>query len=147
MADQNHLPTSRNKATTTGDEEAGDVLKLGEFQEVDTLTLSEAQLVIKALMAKRRKDRKDRNETEVLVKTLDYLDAFSRFKEKENVEAAERLLSAHKQLTKFERAQLGSLGCADAEEAKTLIPSLVDKISDEDLQELVAELGSLQEER
>lgn len=83
------------------------MLKLGEFEGVDTLTLSEASLVIDALMLKRRKDRKDRNETDVLNKTLDYLDAFARFKEKENVEAVERLLSSHKELTKFERAHIG----------------------------------------
>ena len=83
------------------------MLKLGEFNDVDTLTLSEASLVINALMTKRRKDRKDRNETDVLNKTLDYLDAFARFKQKENVEAVERLLSARKELTKFERAQIG----------------------------------------
>jgi hypothetical protein len=45
----------------------------------------------------------------MLSKTIDYLDAFSRFKKKENVEAVERLLSAHKEFHKFERAQLGML--------------------------------------
>jgi len=44
------------------------------------------------------------------MKTTDYLDHFARFKQKENVEAVERLLSAHKELAKFERAQLGNLG-------------------------------------
>lgn len=39
-------------------------MRLGEFENVDTLTLSEASLVIDALMAKRKKDRKERNETE-----------------------------------------------------------------------------------
>lgn len=107
MSDQNHAPTARSKPPPPGEEEAGAVLKLGEFEDVDTLTLSEASLVINALMTKRRKDRKDRNETDVLVKTLDYLDSFARFKQKENVEAVERLLSAHKELTKFERAQIG----------------------------------------
>lgn len=107
MSDQNHAPTSRSKPPPPGEEEAGAVLKLGEFEGVDTLTLSEASLVIDALMLKRRKDRKDRNETDVLNKTLDYLDAFARFKEKENVEAVERLLSSHKELTKFERAHIG----------------------------------------
>lgn len=43
----------------------------------------------------------------MLVKTIDYLDHFARFKRKENVEAVERLLSAHQELAKFERAQLG----------------------------------------
>ena len=111
MSDQNHAPTARSKPPPPGEEEAGAVLKLGEFEGVDTLTLSEASLVINALMTKRRKDRKDRNETDVLNKTLDYLDAFARFKQKENVEAVERLLSAHKELTKFERAQIGELFC------------------------------------
>lgn len=107
MSDQAHAPTSRAKPPPPGEEEASAMLRLGEFDDVDTLTLSEASLVINALMAKRRKDRKDRNETDVLNKTLEYLDAFARFKQKENVEAVERLLSAHKELTKFERAQIG----------------------------------------
>jgi DNA-directed RNA polymerase II subunit RPB4 len=43
----------------------------------------------------------------MLNSTLAYLDNFARFTQKENVEAVERLLSAHKNLAKFERAQLG----------------------------------------
>ncbi|RKU42801.1 RNA polymerase B [Coniochaeta pulveracea] len=135
--------TSRPKPPPTGEEEAGAVLKLGEFQNVDTLTLSEANLVINALIAKRNKDRKGANETEILTLTRDYLDTFARFKKKENVEAVERLLSARKELTKFERAQLGSLCCDTADEAKTLIPSLQDKISDEDLGDLLDEMEKL----
>ena len=118
----------------------------------------------------------------MLSKTRDYLDHFARFKRKENVEAVERLLSAHKELAKFERAQLGelpsplplfshqqqtldfktrerkevegkarlmrtlkigSLCCDTAEEAKTLVPSLQDKITDDDLQELLDEITKL----
>ncbi|RYP92475.1 hypothetical protein DL770_001421 [Monosporascus sp. CRB-9-2] len=166
-----HAPTSRPKPRPAGNEEAGDTINLGEFQDVETLTLSEAALVINALVTKRRNERK-MNETEyvlsspalscpvlsegakeedighgsevsMLTKTVDYLDAFSRFKKKENVEAVERLLSAHKEFHKFERAQLGSLCCETAEEAKTLIPSLQDKISDEDLQDLLDEMYKL----
>lgn len=144
MSDQAHAPTARSKPPPAGEEEAGEVLKLGEFEDVDTLTLSEASLVINALMAKRRKDRKDRNETEALNNTLDYLDAFTRFKRKENVEAVERLLSTHKELTKFERAQIGSLCCDSVDECKTLIPSLADKIHDDDLKELLDEIAKLQ---
>ncbi|GJC86907.1 DNA-directed RNA polymerase II subunit rpb4 [Colletotrichum spaethianum] len=139
-----HAPTSRPKPPPPGSEEASTVLNLGEFQHVDTLTLSEASLVINALVTKRKMDRKNINETEMLTQTLNYLDAFSRFRQKENVEAVERLLSAHKQLAKFERAQIGSLCCETAEEAKTLIPSLQDKISDDDLQILLDEISKLQ---
>ncbi|KAI1180507.1 HRDC-like protein [Nemania sp. FL0916] len=134
-AEQFHQ-TSRTRAVQSGVEEASTTINLGEFQEVDTLTLSEAALVINALVSKRRNDRKNVNETEMLSKTIDYLDAFSRFKKKENVEAVERLLSSHREFHKFERAQL-------AEEAKTLIPSLTEKISDEDLQELLDEVNKL----
>ncbi|KXH58384.1 RNA polymerase Rpb4 [Colletotrichum salicis] len=166
-----HAPTSRPKPPPPGSEEASSILNLGEFQHVDTLTLSEASLVINALVTKRKMDRKNINETEMLTQTLNYLDAFSRFRQKENVEAVERLLSAHKQLAKFERAQIGprlyplhlpahrvrsnrnanwilpssgSLCCETAEEAKTLIPSLQDKISDDDLQILLDEISKLQ---
>jgi DNA-directed RNA polymerase II subunit RPB4 len=59
-----HAPTSRPKPPPPIEEEAGATLKLGEFQDADTLTLSEANLVIEALLAKRDADRKDRNVTE-----------------------------------------------------------------------------------
>ncbi|CAK7210762.1 RNA polymerase B [Sporothrix curviconia] len=136
--------TSRPKPPPPGEEEAGTELRLGEFEGVETLSLSEAWLVINALMAKRRNDRKNVNETEVLTKTVDYLDAFARFKRKENVEAVERLLASHTELTKFERAALGSLCPDGVEEAKTLIPSLANKITDDDLLELLEEMGKLQ---
>lgn len=45
----------------------------------------------------------------MLQQTLSYLDNFARFTRKENVEAVERLLSSATQLSKFERAQLGTL--------------------------------------
>ncbi|KFY71787.1 hypothetical protein V499_08055 [Pseudogymnoascus sp. VKM F-103] len=139
----NAAQTMRKRAPPQGDEEAGAELKLGEFQDVDALTHSEAALVINALVAKRKmdKDSKRVNDSEMLNKTLEYLDHFARFKRKENVEAVERLLSAHPELAKFERAQLGSLCCELAEEAKTLVPSLADKISDDDLQELLNEIN------
>jgi DNA-directed RNA polymerase II subunit RPB4 len=107
MSDQNHAPTARAKPTAAGIEEADREIKLGEFQDVVTLTLSEAHLVIDAVITKRRKERKDRNETEVLLQTLDYLDTFARYKHKENVEAAENLVKELPNLTLFERAQIG----------------------------------------
>ncbi|KAI5294800.1 hypothetical protein KEM52_003158 [Ascosphaera acerosa] len=78
-----------------------------------------------------------------LTKTLDYLEIFARFKDAENIEAVERLLTAHTELELFERSQLGSLCCETAEEAKCLVPSLQHKITDADLQELLDELTKL----
>lgn len=57
-------PTSRTREAPQGDEEASAELRLGEFQDVDALTHSEAALVINALVSKRRGDRKNINETE-----------------------------------------------------------------------------------
>jgi DNA-directed RNA polymerase II subunit RPB4 len=57
-------PISRKREPIQGDEEAGAELKLGEFQDVDTLTHSEAALVINALVEKRKKERKNVNDTE-----------------------------------------------------------------------------------
>lgn len=56
--------TSRPKPPPPGNEEAASNLNLGEFTDVDTLTLSEAALVLNALVSKRRADRKNVNETE-----------------------------------------------------------------------------------
>jgi DNA-directed RNA polymerase II subunit RPB4 len=58
---------SRPRPAQPGNEEAGAVLNLGEFQDVDTLTLSEASLVINALIAKRRMDHRNVNETEYVL--------------------------------------------------------------------------------
>lgn len=50
-------PTSRAREKTGGDEDAGAELKLGEFEGVPTLTLSEARLIIESILARRRKQR------------------------------------------------------------------------------------------
>ncbi|KAI4253311.1 MAG: hypothetical protein L6R42_007632 [Xanthoria sp. 1 TBL-2021] len=134
-----HEQTSRTREKPSGDEEATAELKLGEFQNVPTLSLSEARLLINAVLDNRRKLRKV-NETETLIKTQDYLEVFARFKQTENIEAVERVLGAKTELELFEKSQLGSLCCESAEEAKTLIPSLANKISDDDLQELLNDI-------
>ncbi|KAF3481910.1 polymerase II polypeptide D [Arthroderma uncinatum] len=138
-----HEPTHRKRELPQSELEATSQLKLGEFQNVPTLSLSEARLVINKVLDLRRKGENKFEERETLIKTQDYLEVFARFKEKENIEAVERLLSAHTELEFFERSQLGSLCCDNAEEAKSLIPSIGNKISDADLQELLDELTKL----
>lgn len=43
-----------------------------------------------------------------LTKTQDYLEVFARFKQKENIEAVDRMLTAKQELEFFERSQLGT---------------------------------------
>ncbi len=51
-------PTSRAREQPQGDEEAAKDLRLGEFQSVPTLTLSEARLLINAVMDHRKQGGK-----------------------------------------------------------------------------------------
>ncbi len=104
-----HAPTSRPRDKAAGDEEASSQLVLGEFDGVPSLSLSEARLLINAVMEHRRKTARKVEETEMLVKTQDYLDTFARFKQKENIEAVERLLASRAEFEPFERSQLGEL--------------------------------------
>ena len=99
-------PTSRVRERAGGEPEAAASLQLGEFQNTPTLTLSEARLLINAVI-EHRKQQRQINETETLIKTQDYLDVFARFKQKENIEAVERMLAARVELELFERSQLG----------------------------------------
>ncbi|KAL7269392.1 hypothetical protein RUND412_007949 [Rhizina undulata] len=135
-------PTARAKQQMHGDEEAGAELKLGEFQNVSSLTLSETKEVLTAVFNHRREQGKFKvPDNDVVTKTMSYLEIFSRFKQRESVQAVERILAQQTDLVAFEKSQLGTLCCDSADEAKTLIPSLADKKSDEDLQELLDEAG------
>lgn len=129
----------------------------GQEEALFCLNLSETRLLINAALAQRKQDPTGANDAvamvdddeedfadsnEVLRKTREYLSTFARFKDEQTVNAVEHLLksSENVDLHPFEIAQLGSLVCDDAEEAKTLIPSLAFKKNDEDLQVLLDQL-------
>ena len=78
-----------------------------------------------------------------LKNTMEYLTNFSRFRDQETVSAVIQLLKSTG-LHPFEVAQLGSLACDTADEAKTLIPSLNNKVSDDDLERILKELSNLE---
>lgn len=127
----------------------------GQEVPLFALNLSETRLLINAALSQRRKDANIGDEpmldeeeedfadsNEILRKTREYLSTFARFKDEQTVNAVENLLksSENADLHPFEVAQLGSLLCEDSEEAKTLIPSLAYKKSDEELQVLLDQL-------
>ncbi|PNS15875.1 hypothetical protein CAC42_7981 [Sphaceloma murrayae] len=142
-ATYNPPQTSRPKRAPTGDEEAGAVLRLGEFQDVPTLSLSEARLLISAVSATRKESKKKPVQTETLDQVVEYLDLFSRFKPQDKINQLEQLLS-QTNLDKYEKSQLSNLCPADVEEARTLISSLTeDKISSEDLDNILNEMRDL----
>jgi len=159
------LRARRRPTGHSGEEEDATKLEFGpEFtipqvgpdgQEIPlfALNLSEARLLINAALSQRRRFDDDSqavddeeedfaDSNEVLRKSREYLSNFARFKDEQTVNAVEHLLksSENSDFHPFEIAQLGSLLCDDAEEAKTLIPSLAYKKSDEELQVLLDQL-------
>ncbi|KTB05299.1 DNA-directed RNA polymerase II subunit RPB4 [Nakaseomyces glabratus] len=87
----------------------------GEEEDLIALNLSEARLIIKEALIGHQ----------------------------ETVAAVLQLLKSTG-LHPFEVAQLGTLACDTADEAKTLIPSLTNKISDDDLERILKELSNLE---
>ncbi|KAK6203170.1 HRDC-like protein [Scheffersomyces amazonensis] len=149
------------------------ITNAGEEEQLIALNLSESRLLIRAALKERKRSKGDRkydnddddenekedeisnmelagpNSSEIMRKTLNYLTNFARFKNQSSADTVEKLLTdfslqASEPLHPFEIAQLGTLECEDAEEAKSLIPSLVNKVSDVQLQSLLTELRKYQ---
>ncbi|KAF2257853.1 hypothetical protein CC78DRAFT_538203 [Lojkania enalia] len=144
---------SRPKPAVQQEEELGAEPKLGDFEDVHALSVSEARAVITAVHAKRKKEpssnplggERVHNDSQIITQFLDYVETFSRYKQRENVQALSGLLDSHNELTFVEKAMLGSLACDTADEAKTLIPSLATKMDDDALQSLLDEMTKLQD--
>uniref|UniRef100_A0AC35ETH8 RNA polymerase Rpb4/RPC9 core domain-containing protein n=1 Tax=Panagrolaimus sp. PS1159 TaxID=55785 RepID=A0AC35ETH8_9BILA len=106
----------------------------------DALLISEVFL----LLDHRRKQGEQKEEiediSEVFVKTIDYCRRLSRFKTRDTIRSVRAIFSACSVLHKFEVAQLVNLCPENAEEAKALVPSLENKIDDEELEGLLREM-------
>ncbi|KAI0684287.1 HRDC-like protein [Cytidiella melzeri] len=119
----------------TEDEDAA-ALKLGaEFNNAGCLLISE----VKYLLENREKDAPD---TAVYNQTLDYVKTFAKFHTTDSASAVRETLRREPALTQFETAQIANLCPADAEEAKSIVPSLV-KIDDDKLQVLLDEIQTM----
>jgi DNA-directed RNA polymerase II subunit RPB4 len=134
-------PEIRTRERITYDEEAGSSLRLGDFQHVHCLSISEARLLVDAIFDARRKSGKPKAGSEHLTKMQEYMDTYARFKGRATISELEGLMAQHPYLDSFEAAQLTTLCPGDADEAKTLIPSLVGKIDDAGLQELLVQIN------
>ncbi|QIW96958.1 hypothetical protein AMS68_002476 [Peltaster fructicola] len=152
---------SRRRPPPTGDEEASYRLKLGEMEESQSLSVAEANVLLHYIDEQRKRDGTMANNKDVFVKARDYVSLFARFKDHKTVEQIERETRLTQGIHHFERAQLGmtdedicgrlltgmiaTLCCDTAEEARTLIPSLENKISDDDLQALLDNISKLRD--
>ncbi|KAF2831699.1 hypothetical protein CC86DRAFT_391189 [Ophiobolus disseminans] len=142
---------SRPKPPTEQEEEMGNEIKLGDFEDVHALSVSEARAVVTAVHeARKKKDTKsnplgDRiyNDNQTITHFLDYLENFSRYKQEESLHSIGTLFDTHPEITVVERALLGTLTPDSADEATTLIPSLAGKLDNETLQPILDELTKM----
>ncbi|CAE7202670.1 DNA-directed RNA polymerase II [Pyrenophora teres f. teres] len=142
---------SRPKPPAQQEEEIGSEIKLGDFEDVHALSVSEARAVVTAVHeARKKKDPennplRDRihNDSGVIASFLDYLDNFARYKEEDSLHSIAALFDAHPEISVVEKALLGTLTPDTAEEATTLIPSL--KMDEDELQLILDELNKMRE--
>ncbi|PWN47116.1 hypothetical protein IE53DRAFT_382367 [Violaceomyces palustris] len=140
--------------------------KLGpEFQDAGCLLISEVELFFSRPEASTDGQGKDEGATAVAEKTKEYVQEFSRYKDRDTIREVRALLVKHAataedeqpvdeegnpiegadmglQLTEFEMAQLANLSITEVEEAKTLIPTLGPK-DDAQLDSLLQELSAI----
>ncbi|ENH98910.1 hypothetical protein COCC4DRAFT_85487 [Bipolaris maydis ATCC 48331] len=142
---------SRPKPPVQQEEEMGSEIKLGDFEDVHALSVSEARAVVTAVHeARKKKDPennplRDRiyNDSITITQFLDYLDNFARYKEEDSLHSIAALFDAHPEISVVEKALLGTLTPDTAEEATTLIPSL--KMDEDELQLILDELNKMQD--
>lgn len=145
-----HAAPSRDKPVASADLEAGRELKLGDYSQDPTLSLSEARIILNRTFEIRRSRSKNPEDalkkTETLAKTENYLELFAVFKEMSDAQNVEITLNTYAdRLGRFERSQMASLVPTCADEAKAIIPSIEKKVEDniiteEELDQLCHEL-------
>ncbi|KAK4507918.1 hypothetical protein PRZ48_001653 [Zasmidium cellare] len=138
-------PTSRRRPPPQGDEEASTRLRLGDMANEQALSPAEVTLMLDQLEKANRRP----NHTEIYYKTRDYCREFARFKDDNTIQQVNaistELTDRDLGITQYERAQLATLCCDTAEEARTLIPSLEGKIEDAELEEMLKHISALRD--
>lgn len=104
---------SRRRAKPQGDEEATNTIKLGDFADDQTLSVSEARALLNRLIEHRKGDPSapPPPNTDVFIKTRKYMNTASRHKSEaavEQVAIISQRLTDVGAITQFERAQLST---------------------------------------
>ena len=120
------------------DEDAGELQFPKEFEHAETLLVSEVNMLLEHRKKQNDEAEEEHEMSKVFSKTLSYSQRFSKYKNRETIAAIRLLLQ--KKFHKFELAAVANLTPETAEEAKSLIPSLEDRIADEDLQQILDDI-------
>jgi len=121
------------------EEDASELEFPKEFENTETLLISEVHMLLEHRKSQNESAEDEQELSEVFMKTLNYTQRFSRFKNRETI-AAVRSLLMQKKLHKFELAQLANLCPDNPEEAKSLIPSLEGRFEDEELRQILDDI-------
>ncbi|KAK7481392.1 hypothetical protein BaRGS_00027348 [Batillaria attramentaria] len=121
------------------EEDAAELQFPKEFENAETLLISEVQMLLDHRKQQNESAEEEQELSDVFMKTLNYCQRFSKFKNRETI-AAVRSSLMQKKLHKFELAALANLCPETAEEAKSLIPSLEGRFEDEELQQILDDI-------
>lgn len=110
-----------------------------EFESAETLLISEVDMLLEHRKQQNENAEEEQELSEVFMKTLNYCQRFSRYKNRETI-ASVRSLLTQKKLHKYELAQLANLCPETPEEAKALIPSLEGRFQDEELRHILDDI-------
>jgi len=124
------------------EEDASELVFPKEFENVDTLLLSEVQLLLEHRKTQNENAEDEQELSDVFVRTLNYTQRFSKYKNRETIGAVRALLMGvtGNKLHKFEVATLANLCPETAEEAKSLIPSLQGRFEDDELTQMLEDI-------
>lgn len=126
-------------ATEQPEEDAADLQFPKEFENAETLLISEVHMLLEHRHQQNENAEEEQELSEVFLKTHTYTNRFRKFKNKETI-ASVRSMLAQKKLHKFELASLANLCPETPEEAKALIPSLVGRFEDDELRQMLDDI-------
>ncbi|XP_025986974.1 DNA-directed RNA polymerase II subunit Rpb4 isoform X3 [Solenopsis invicta] len=125
--------------TDMTEEDAADLQFPKEFENAETLLISEVYMLLEHRKAQNESAEEEQEFSEVFMKSLTYTNRFGKLKNKETISAVRSLLM-QKKLHKFEIASLANLCPETPEEAKALIPSLEGRLEDEELRTILDDI-------
>ncbi|RKP14717.1 HRDC-like protein [Piptocephalis cylindrospora] len=139
----NPINPPKRRAGPAKDDPDASTLSLGEdFQTAPCLSVSE----LRELLNRERDSKASKGEplTEVFLKTLNHTEKFAIFKNENAIHGA-KLSMQGLGISEFERAQLLNLCCKHTDEAKALVPSLIQSTDDDNLADSLMEIVNVRD--
>ncbi|RUS79134.1 hypothetical protein EGW08_013112 [Elysia chlorotica] len=131
--------SAQQSSNEVQEEDASELQFPKEFENAETLLISEVQMLLDHRKQQNESAEEEQEQSEVFMKTLNYCERFSKFKNRETITAVRSSL-LQKKLHKFELATLANLCPETADEAKSLIPSLEGRFEEEELQQILDDI-------